>query len=131
MPTNQSSFNGILMESMVSMEKQLGAVEKKISVIFTSINNIMEYSSKSGSNLLSISADIRELKENLIYKEDLIAQLAIIHDEISEIIKLMNKNNQDIMNTLGEIISRLNNLDEDVHGIKNQESSTKKGIFKR
>jgi hypothetical protein len=119
------------MESMVSLEKHVGAVEQKISVIFNSINGLIDYSSKSGGTLISISSDIKELKENLIYKEDLISQLSILHDEIANIINIINENNKEFINSLTVLSERIDMLDKKLLGNNNPETSSKKGIFKR
>jgi predicted nucleic acid-binding Zn-ribbon protein len=127
MAANQTSLNGILMESMVSLEKHLGAVEEKISTLFTSINNIMEYSSKSGGTILTISGDIKELKENLIYKDDLITQLSTLHMEISNIMNYMENNNKVSL----EILERLQKLESTLSDNKSPDTSLKKGIFRK
>jgi hypothetical protein len=127
MAANQTSLNGILMESMVSLEKHLGAVEEKISTLFTSINGIMEYSSKSGGTILTISGDIKELKENLIYKDDLITQLSTLHMEISNIMNYMENNNKVSL----EILERLQKLENTLLDNKSPDTSLKKGIFRK
>ena len=118
MSTNSSSISGILMESMVALEKHLGAVENKISVLFNSINNIMDYSSKSGAKLINISEDIKELKENLIYKEDLVSQLSVIHDEISNIIKIIETNNKDLSQSILLLNEKIERIDKELEGTK-------------
>jgi chromosome segregation ATPase len=106
------------MESMVALEKHLGAVENKISVLFNSINNIMDYSSKSGAKLINISEDIKELKENLIYKEDLVSQLSVIHDEISNIIKIIETNNKDLSQSILLLNEKIERIDKELEGTK-------------
>ena len=118
MSTNSSSISGILMESMVALEKHLGAVENKISVLFNSINNIMDYSSKSGAKLINISEDIKELKENLIYKEDLVSQLSVIHDEISNIIRIIETNNKDLSQSILLLNEKIERIDKELEGTK-------------
>lgn len=118
MSTNPSSVSGILMESMVALEKHLGSVESKISVLFNSINNIMEYSSKSGGKLINISEDIQELKENLIYKDDLVSQLATLHNEISNIIILIESNNKEITASISLLNEKIERIDKELEGNK-------------
>lgn len=116
---------------MVALEKHIGNVESKITVLFNSINNIMGYSAESGQTIINISTDIKELKENLIYKEDLVAQLSVLHEEIGKISNIINKNNIEIFNTLVQLNDKVELLSQELNGIKNPESSKNKGIFRK
>jgi chromosome segregation ATPase len=131
MATNSSSLSSILMESMVALEKHVGTVEQKITTIFNSINGIMQYSSKTGETMITMSTDLKELKENIIYREDLISQLAVIHNEISDIIRVLENNNNEITNAISLLTEKIETIDQEILELKSQETQKNKGRFRK
>jgi chromosome segregation ATPase len=131
MATNSSSLSSILMESMVALEKHVGTVEQKITTIFNSINGIMQYSSKTGETMITMSTDLKELKENIIYREDLISQLAVIHNEISDIIRVLENNNNEITNAISLLTEKIETIDKEILELKSQETQKNKGRFRK
>jgi chromosome segregation ATPase len=131
MATNSSSLSSILMESMVALEKHVGTVEQKITTIFNSINGIMQYSSKTGETMITMSTDLKELKENIIYREDLISQLAVIHNEISDIIRVLENNNNEITNAISLLTEKIEKIDQEILELKSQETQKNKGRFRK
>jgi chromosome segregation ATPase len=119
------------MESMVALEKHVGTVEQKITTIFNSINGIMQYSSKTGETMITMSTDLKELKENIIYREDLISQLAVIHNEISDIIRVLENNNNEITNAISLLTEKIEKIDQEILELKSQETQKNKGHFRK
>lgn len=126
--TNQ---NGILMESVLSLEKNLGNVEFKINTLFNSINTLLEYSSNSGNNIIELRNTISKLNDNIVYKEDVIEQFLTIRKEIKIIETLLIEKSVETQNLILVFSEKLDRIERELESFNSQDSSKNKGLFKK
>lgn len=126
-----SSINGILIESILSLEKNLGNVELKINDLFMAINSLLEFSSKSGNNLIEIQKAVEVLKQNLIYKEDILTQFYTIHEHIERLSSILGEKSTEISSLLISFSDRLDKIEDKIENLSSCESfKNKKGSKK-
>jgi hypothetical protein len=97
-------------------------VEKKINSIFSSINSILEFSSNSGNTMISIKEDLDLLKENLVFREDIMNQFYAIHENVRNLADVFEKKSV-------EIFDRLDQLESIIEEVNSSDASKKKGRF--
>lgn len=126
-----SNQNGIVLDSILSLEKNLGNVECKINTLFNSINTLLEYSSNSGTNIIELRNIIAKLNDNIVYKEDVIEQFLAIHEEIKTLETLLIEKSVETQNLILIFSNKLDIIERQLESFNSQDSSKNKGLFKK
>lgn len=95
-----SSFT---MCSLLNTEQHITEIENKLLNIFSSLNNLLEFSSKTGMTIL-------EIKESIPDKNDIIDQFNIVFENFEDLKKLVIYQNEEIKNILLNYSSEVKNL---------------------
>jgi Mg2+ and Co2+ transporter CorA len=109
--------------SLLNAEKHINSLEEKISSIFLSLNQLLEFSSENGKSIL-------EIREIIPEKEDVIKQFNLVYSEIENLKKLIIGGNEelkqlilDYSNELRNIVIRVNNIEKAILPEKGTETN--------
>jgi hypothetical protein len=89
--------------SLLNAEKHITLLEESISSIFTSLNQLLEFSFENGKSVL-------EIKEALPNKEDIVEQFNLVYTEIDNLKKLILGGNEEIKNLIMRYSDELRNI---------------------
>jgi ElaB/YqjD/DUF883 family membrane-anchored ribosome-binding protein len=101
--------------SLLNTEKHINSLENQITNIFSSLNQILEFSSSNGNAIL-------ELREIMPEKEDVLTQFNLVYSEIQNLKENIVKGNE-------EIKSLVTKYSEEVRSILNRVTIIEKAIL--
>ena len=89
--------------SLLNAEKHINSLEERIGSIYSSLNQLLEFSSENGKNIL-------EIKEIIPEKEDIIEQFNLVYSEINNLKKIVISGNKEVKNLILEYSVELKNI---------------------
>lgn len=89
--------------SLLNAEKHINSLEERIGSIYSSLNQLLEFSSENGKNIL-------EIKEIIPEKEDIIEQFNLVYSEINNLKKIVISGNEEVKNLILEYSVELKNI---------------------